>query len=203
MTHPYVDNGTFKTEAFGRALAQALGHAVHVDMPGSLYPNVTIDCGDGLKLYLRSEYGAKLGRVEVFAAFDGPGHRLETHERPKLPSAGADSARSIEALAKDITRRVIEPARPAIAAYRDALAKRENVTAGLKGMAKAMEASFPGLQVTLRDDNATEAQIYFNRPEVGYLTGTMNADGKCSFQRVAIHTADGARRLFALLSSAA
>lgn len=200
MTSPYVEDRAFKMEAFGRALAQMLGYAVDVDSPGSLYPSVKIDCGEGLKLYLRSEFGAKLGRVEVFASFDGPGHKLELSQRPAMPSATADSSRDMKAIAKDITRRVIDPARPAVEAYRTALAAREAVTTGLKEAARELEASFPGMQVTLRDDNATEAQIYFNRPDVGYLTGTLSPDGTCSLQRVAIRTSDGARRLFALLT---
>lgn len=187
-------------EQFGKDLAAALGFNTIIDHPGSSYPTVQIDCGDDLTLMMRAEYGAKLGKVEIYASAKGT-HVLEQYERPKMPSAGIDTSRDIAALAKDVSRRVIEPARDAVTEARAAIAKRAECISGLQSLAKSLEREFPGLQVVQRSPNDKTASLYFNKNGC-YLNGSMYADGVCHFERISLSGHENARRLFALIANA-
>ncbi len=195
--HGRVDYG-FKLATFGRDLAKALAMPVTVDHEESNYPSVSIDCGDGVSIALRNEYGAKRSKVGVWAGCKGQA-KLDHHERPPMPSATIDSGRDMAALARDVTRRVIEPARMAAVETAERVAKKDAITGGLRELAKELERSYPGLQV-IHETNKTTADLYFNRPGVGFLHGTLYPNGTCSFQRVSLDGADAPRRLFAILS---
>lgn len=206
MSNPYVKPDSYgrnemDLESFGRDLAAALNLPVNVDNPGSSYPVIDIDCGDGLVISMRAEYGAKVGKVELFAHMRAAG-KLEHHERPKMPSAGVDASRDMVTLARDVTRRIIEPAQVAAAATREAIAAREEKCGGLAAMATALMAEYPGMSIRQRDPNATSAEVYFNKYGV-YLTGSLRVDGKIEIQRLSLATVEQSRALLALITGKA
>jgi hypothetical protein len=195
----YVIDNRMDLTAFSKDLAQALGFPLTIEHEASSYPSPYIECGDGLTLRPSANYGAKIGKVDVYAcaAFSGA---LEHHERPKFPSATVDSSRDIKAIVRDIMRRVVEPGRIVAKETAERAARKRGVTDGLKALCRELEASFPGLQASLTSSHATSANLYFNRPGNGYLSGSLQADGTINIQRLSLGSADDARRLFAILS---
>lgn len=183
-------------EAFGRDLATALGYPLTVEGHGS-FADCTLDAGDGLTLILRAEYGAKLGRVSVYCRIPGAG-KLDHHQRPNAPNATVDSSRDMTAIAKDVMRRVVEPGRLVAAETAELVAKREATCNGLKDIATALMAEFPGLSINTRE-NETRADVYFNQNGC-YLTGNLEPDGRLSIQRFSVDTPERARALFTLIA---
>lgn len=189
-------------ERFGRDLASALD--MPVDVPegaGSSYPAVRIDCGSDLTLGMRAHYGAKTGKVEVWAD-TGLGRNLYHTERPTMPSATVDSARPMEAIARDITRRVIEPARVVVEQTRAKAGARRDQMDELKGMCADLMKRFPGLSLATPEPTHPAAHVYYNANGC-YLTGTLHLDGHLAIQRFSIETPQQAEALFALIDGRA
>lgn len=192
-----VDN-RLDLETFGRELARAMNMGVEVDSPGSLYPCVTIVCEDGLELSLRAAYGSQLGKVEVYATT--PFARgLDHYERPEMPSAGVNTSRDIGAIARDLIRRVVDPARGPVEAARDALAKRRAETGQLSALSASLMKRFPGLSINHRE-NEKHADVYFNKGGC-YLTGSIDANGRLNIQRFSVSSPAQSAALLALISS--
>lgn len=193
----YVD-----LESFAAALAKELGYAHDVREPGR-YAVASIDCGDGLSLGFYAQHGAKKGRVEVYASAADRGlvYR-QSCGNDKMPSATVDTGRDIAAIARDITRRVIDPGRKAAALVAEKAATIRDNGAKLADLCHSLSREFPGLQATQDKAEDQSARLYFNGGGDGwYMTGTLHPDGHAHFERVQIATPEGARKLFALMSS--
>lgn len=96
-------------------------------------------------------------------------------DRPdaKLPDAMVSVSRPLAAIAKDITRRVLEPAKAPLAIIRDILDKRTNDIATLKNVAAEIKAK--GFEVRMADDATYSGDFYAK----GYdLSGRFNVNGR-------------------------
>src|SRR5262245_60317119 len=141
---------------FAADLAKALGGKVlprDADRIGGDRDDIEVD---GVRLWLTwSSWGAARGKVRVHAA--RPADNLRYNDHPygdgyKLPEASITPSRRMAALAKDIRRRVIEPAKPVIAKWREhgaAVTKR-----GEDLVARAERLRALGMAVRL-DEGAT------------------------------------------------
>jgi hypothetical protein len=54
-------------------------------------------------------------------------------------------------------------------------------------MARDYEKRFPGLQCDMKQGNAIECSVYYNR-NGSYITGSLYEDGRINFQRVSVGT---------------
>lgn len=171
---------------FAEALAKELGETADVRERGP-YAIAGVSCANGVHLHVAGEYGAKFGRVAVSARIPAE-DTLDHHERTKLPRITVDSARPLQALAKDIRRRVLEPAAEALKASADTLKAVEDRREALAGHVAKLRETFPGLQVT-PDERGDRASLYFNNSDRGgYITGTLYADGRMCLDRVVAYT---------------
>jgi hypothetical protein len=126
------------------------------------------------------------GRVEV--RIDAPEvpyddrnmHNKEHHTE----SATVDpDARTIERIAADIKKRVIDPSQEALRLQREYAAGKAANRSGICVHMETLRAAMPNLQVRKRDERALDAQIYSN--SAGHYVGaTMAADGHVSIQHI-------------------
>lgn len=186
----------FDLAGFGQAIAEAIGMSCEVREPG-LYPVVTLSSGD-LRVSLRNGYGAKFGKIEFNAWFAAETF-LEHHERTKVASITVDGTRPIDAVAKDVKRRLVQPALDQAKESARKVAARRNGCNEFRAMAAEMRATYPGLSIEFPSDNATSARLYFNANEC-YLTGELYSDGRISVQRLSLRTAKAASALLDLIS---
>lgn len=188
---------TFDLATFGEAVAAALGISCEVREPGS-YPVVTLTHGDA-RIHLRNGYGAKFGKVE-FAAWFAAETFLEHHERSKLDSVTVDGSRPVDAIAKDLRRRLIAPIDAAASGSERRVAAKRNRVDGLKTLAADLRAAYPGLSVEMRDSNSTTAKLYFNNNGC-YFTGEVYEGGRITIERLSLNSAAGGRALLDLIAS--
>lgn len=167
-------NHSFAMQDFGRDLAKALGVTVEADEMG-VNANAILDAGNGLKVYVRSLYGANAHRVEI-GSYIPEGRSLESHQRPGLPSITVDSNRAMESIARDVSRRVIEPSRDLVHGVRKLVDARNHAMENLQAEAKRLMREFPGLEVRQQTPPGLSANLYFSLKGY-YLAGTLNADG--------------------------
>ncbi|PLP55559.1 hypothetical protein CYK37_30180 [Mesorhizobium loti] len=190
----YFDSG-----AFASALATELGYPLTVREEGE-WSTAYIDCGDGLILYVNQVWG-KLGRANISGTVAGEAV-LSHYERTRLESVTVDTSRPMATLAKDVTKRLIDPSRPKVAEGQNKVAERLSETSQLKATIADLRASFPALSIRDPEPNATTASIYLNNSN-GYLSGTLYSDGHMTFERVRVEGAEGARKLIALVANGA
>lgn len=184
-------------KAFGAALAKALGASVTNSEPGC-YGSCRLKLDD-LTLYLgRSNKSGGKWIVHVGAGCPEIETRIHYSERGKFPSANVDSGRPTDVIAKDITRRVIEPGKVALAELKAKFAKQNSTNAELRAQAKALCEAFPGFQVNVENDQSSSAGIWGSNAG-HYVTGTLYADGSISVQHIGTMDAERARRVLTAL----
>lgn len=186
-------------KAFALALAEVLHMTATWDDDAGRYAHVWIEAGEGLQITVTTPYGTSLGRVELRGYAPDERPTLDHNEWSKLPSITVDSARPIEALAKDIQRRLIEPARPVVDEGKAKIAAKRNLIDQLAATVASLKAEFPALSVDI-ERNGTTANVYLNRND-SYITGTLWPDGHINLQRVSLPGADKAKALIALALS--
>lgn len=191
----------FSLADFGEALAKEIGAKVEIAEPGP-YGNVRLSVEGGrMRLGFSMGYGAKAERITI-SAYLPQEQKLDFHARSKLPTISVDRNREIAAIGRDVTRRIVEPSRPLLAASEEKIAAKEATAARLLDLCAELEAQFPGLSAAPRGENEITAPIYYNH-DGAYLTGTLYADGHMTFERVSLKTPEGARGLLAALVSEA
>jgi hypothetical protein len=137
---------------------------------------------DGVHFWLRPESGARKGRVEVHA-YDPRQSRLHYGASfVRWPSITFDASRPLDKIAAEIARRVIAPARDAMAVITEKLAAQDADDAKLAGCVAKLQARWPFLRIDVKADVAT---IYGSK-DGGSFTGRMRSDGQVWIDRVAI-----------------
>lgn len=184
---------------FARAIAAHLdGYSVDTRDEESSYPSATLVKGDA-RINLRNGYGAKFGKIE-FAAYHTGAAVLDSYARSLgVNNVTLDGTRDVAKIAADLKRRMLDKLPGAIAAVDARIAERSARVDGLASIVAELQTAFPGLSINRRDGNATSADVYFNH-DGRYLTGSINADGCLSIQRLSLRTANDARALFALVA---
>lgn len=184
---------------FARAIAAHLdGYTVDTRDEESHYPSATLVKGDA-RINLRNGYGAKFGKIE-FAAYHAGAGVLDSYARSlDVDNISIDGTRDVAKIAADLKRRMLDKLPDAIAAVDARIVERAARVDGLASIIAELQTAFPGLSINRRDENATSADVYFNH-DGRYLTGSIDADGCLSIQRLSLRTADDARALFALVA---
>lgn len=158
---------------------------------------------DGLAVYLRQGYGAKVRRVTVTSGTaDKDAHRLAYARGsvPSFPSITIDPDRPLDVLVKDIKRRVIEASAEPMAALAALAAAQADTASQLKAAADRINAKFPGAVTVSGDDTKRNADVYLNGAG-SYLSGRLNADGTLYVDRVGSVPAHKVEALLALLTA--
>lgn len=190
--HQWID-----MEALGRDLAPLLGAEIELSDGGGKYCMVRLHVPGGLALYLRSLYGAKWDKIEVNAGGDIE-RKLDHCARPRFPSATVSTARPVDAIAKDIKRRVIEPSTPVLDELQGKVAERDDAARHLAEAAAKLVAAFPeNLDANIESDALT-ARL-FGRGGGTYLDATLHPDGSVRLGHVGSLPASKARRVLAIL----
>lgn len=149
-----------------------------------------------VRLCFRQGYGANAKRLtaSAYAADKDASARAYRYGRPlKFPEATFDPTRPVDALARDIGKRLIEKSAPALAAIREMDASQQALTGALETQAAAIRRRHPALQVTVKDH---EAQVYGSG-----VSARMSRDGSLYFDRISVG-ADKAARVLAILLEA-
>lgn len=108
-----------------------------------------------------------------------------------IPKANMAATKSPEAMAKDITRRVVEPATPLHEAIRAKMAADNAAANDLETQAAALRKAFPAMTVETKN-GCSSASIYLNTrtsSEGVYITGRVSG-GSVSLDRVGSFPAD-------------
>lgn len=171
---PFVD-----VAAFAAALSAAMGGTLTQAEEGPY--GVGRFTVDGIEFWMRRDKGDK---VAVGASAGGLARQLHHSDRISWPSACISTARPIERLAADVTRRVLAPARECLEVTRAKVAEVEQRAADLMRHVEALRAACPWLDVDPRiEPGQCEAKVWgWGDP---YLTGRLYADGKLGIDRVA------------------
>lgn len=138
--------------AFYAALAKALG----ATLTSEEHSMARMTLGD-VALSFRQGYGANQRRVTVHAyAADATAHqRAHRYGRPvSFPEATLDPTRPLDALAKDIRKRLIEKSAPALASIKEMDAAQLALTSTLEANATRLCQAFPRLTATIGDSHA-------------------------------------------------
>lgn len=103
-------------------------------------------------------------------------------EEYKLPSIRVSVERPMAALAKDVKRRLIDPAQGPLAKRREHTAKIADNATKLKVTSERLRATHPSLDVRLERD-ATYNGTFYNRNGV-YLNGRFDYNGSVTIDRI-------------------
>lgn len=132
---------------------------------------------------------------------------VEWRERSKLngrfahtpfPEAYISASKSLAQIAKEVKRRVIEPAKEPLAKVTAQLAELASDQASIGQRAAELRAKFPWLSVTVKDGD-TEAQLYANGGAV-YFYGRLSNHGSIYVDRIGSIDANRVERLLAALA---
>lgn len=107
--------------------------------------------------------------------------------------------RSIESIARDLNRRVIEANQPALAARRAHAERQKQARANIVTEAAKLKAACPGLDVRV-NEREQSAAIY-SGPSDYYLSGRLDADGRVSLDRIGAVSAATFRKIVKALES--
>jgi hypothetical protein len=152
--------------------------------------------GQGEKGYIRT--GSDPTRLEVsmnvpqrhgsYANLSGWG--IGSYSEPvATPKANMAASKPIDALAKDIVRRVVEPAAPLHETIRAKMAADKAAADDLDAQAAALRKAFPAMTVETKDGSSS-VSIYLNKSSEGlYITGRVSG-GSVSLDRVGSFPAD-------------
>jgi hypothetical protein len=177
--------------AFYAALATALGAT---DLETDQHSNGRMTVGP-VRLCFRQGYGANARRMTASAySADRDAHtRAHRYGRPvSFPEATFDPARPLDALAKDIGKRLIDKSAPALASIAAMDAAQLAFTADLETKTAALQKAIPALQITLSDHEATLRAAGFS--------ARMGRDGGLYFQSLSVSPAK-ARAVLAILTA--
>ena len=186
-------------EAFTRDLAKALGGKIATQELTNVYG--AIDLGDNTRLNLYANNWKASVDVSITATDVKHGERSVYDKAQKTVSATVNpDGRKIDAIARDIRKRVIDANAPALAAQRAYRNERHNGREQIALLAGRLKELCPSLSISKRDPDAESVSIYSGEP---YVSATMDADGKVRIERMVSITMPQFVNLLALLEGAA
>jgi len=196
--HAHRTDIEFDSKRFLGDITTALGGATDIDPE---YQGGRFNLGE-LAIYIRAGYGAKARRVTISCGIaDRAIHQLAYAQGRvgEFPSISIDTDRPLDAIVKDIRKRLIEAASEPLAQAKALAQKQANTASELKAHADRINSQFPGV-VTLPDDNTKrEAALYMNGGGC-YLSGRLNSDGGIYVDRLGSVPAHKVEALLKLLA---
>ncbi|MBO0716106.1 MAG: hypothetical protein J2P55_02065, partial [Rhizobiales bacterium] len=165
------------------------------------YPNEhqNIDIGNATRLWLTADNWKKRVRVSIHATDVQHGDRNTYNKDHRTEDATVNpDGRSIDSIARDIKRRVIDASAAALKLQRDYAAAQASNRASIKDRAEALAKACPMLSVKL-NEREQNASLYFNHGG-GYLSGTLSHDGNVRMRDVSGISADNMPALLKLFS---
>lgn len=117
--------------------------------------------------------------------------------REKAPEATLDPKRPLEALARDIKRRVIDPAQERHKKMRDAVAAKRDRVGELAETVERYRAAFPDLSIDCKP-NEEQASIWSGKGT--YIKARLYGNGSVSFEHLGSISEEKARRILAILA---
>lgn len=142
---------------------------------------------------------AKPTRLEIsISANDVPAAIVGRIGCLKAPSVTIDGTRDSAAIAKDIKRRVIEPAQAGLADYRAKAQDIKTRDGSLAAVVASLQADFPNLRFTLESGRET-ASMAGGHKAATYCHARVEPNGDVYFERIGTLSADKARQILAIL----
>lgn len=137
------------------------------------------------RLDVRTYYSNR-GRVTAsITAPDVPHGDWSTYDKEQRTEDATvnPDGRSIETIARDINKRVIEANKPALAKRRAYAAQQAANRNAIVKHAADLKAAVPGLDIRV-NEREQRAAIYGGDRFAGYLAGTLHSDGSVSLERL-------------------
>lgn len=189
-------------EAFARDLSKALGGGdVSNDGDNPLSDRATFRVGPDQISVVGNCYGQK-GRVLVsISAPDVRWDDRNMHDRAhRTEEARVDpNARSIERIAADIKKRVIDASQEPLRLRRAYAAQQAAARIGIVEHMEALQAAVPGLRIKRRAESDLSADIS-GGANSAYVSARLNSDGSVSIQHITSMSAEKFARVMAVLN---
>jgi hypothetical protein len=189
-------------QAFARDLSFALaGSAVSRDGETPLSNRVIFRVGADQIAVIGNGYQHK-GRVEVtISAPDVPWVDRNMHDKKHCTTQASinPEARTIERIAADVKKRVIDPSQEPLRLQRAYAAQMAAARIGIVGHMKALQAAVPGLYVKRQTETELSANIS-GGANCAYVSARLNSDGSVSIQHITSMSADKFARVMAILN---
>lgn len=191
-------------QSFTKDLAKAMGgEYCPPEEPGDTHDNRSFGRfrfpGDGVKVTVYHGYGLKPEQVSLrldLEDFPNEVRNAIYGDKYKLPEIKVSVERSLQVLARDIEKRLIQAAQAPLTARRE-LARSYHETA--ESLDKAMaefRAAFPGARLDVVSNSKQSATFYISEP---YVSGTLFAEGSVTINHMASLPRGKLVRLVALL----
>lgn len=138
---------------------------------------------DGVKIRVYRSYIHKAEQVGLYISATDVPRDVESSlygDKYKLPSITVSTARPLASLVKDIQRRLIDAAAPALAARRDMARQHAEAKTSMASAVAAMRRKFPDLRIEV-NSKGTESTFYSSAP---YLAGRIYNDGSVTIDRM-------------------
>jgi hypothetical protein len=126
---------------------------------------------------------------------------LSTYNLPEFPEATVDVTRPLDAIVRDVKRRVVDAAQAPMAALKEQVARGEQYTASLDAVVADLRKRFPKLRIDRGDPNARSANFSFSEGGTGFF-GEIMEDGRINFRHGWADAAT-AQRVFAAIAGGA
>ncbi len=184
--------------AFAAALAPHLGGTFTRDPEspeGATYGVVRIELTTlGLRIVIHAKHGANSrGRLSLAICAAGP---LAYDNGVKFPSSiTIDSGRPLETLARDVSRRLIEPSAGPLAALRQRAAEKAAAEQSAESTLASLQKRFPGARFSLASDRV---QVDVSGPSGLYIHARMR-DGRLYIERAGSFEPEHSSRILAAI----
>ncbi|WPM81387.1 hypothetical protein R5W60_06850 [Brucella pseudintermedia] len=186
----------FDIAAFGRDLAAVMGLAAELEV--GRYGSAKLIWPEGFHATL--SFSFKSDKKVVIRGWCDDNNKIEWYgDRVSFPAISVNPSRDLSAIAKDIQRRLVGPAKEALEKVRAKVAEQNDKGNRLAAVVKEYTERFPGLSVTMYPGNSREASIYLNAHD-NYLSGSVDSDGRLNIQRCSVGDATASRALLAALT---
>lgn len=200
MDNPFLVTGErgeayLDTVKLAEALAPLVGGTVEKREPGA-YGRTVIVMPDGLRLFVSGDYKAK--RRAIISSYC-PEELRQAAGRVSFPDATVDAGRPIDAIARDIKRRVVEPAAEPLAKVRERAEQDRKARESLVAVCRDLQRKFPTLRIDLPEGEAYQASFSAYGGPDGHVSGRISASGKVTIDRISSIGLELAETLFAAL----
>lgn len=141
--------------------------------------------GDDLIMVTGNYYHSK-GRVTVHIEAPEIKHgdkNIHSKDHRTTSATVNPDGRSIDAIAKDIKKRVIEASQPALKLQREFAAQRNQARENIVEHMHTLSSAVPGLSVNRRSPDEQNAAIYSGSGN-HYVSATLNSDGTVSISHL-------------------
>lgn len=152
------------TQRLARELADALGGSWRWEQPedtDETFPTGFVRDSEGRELSMSIEtYGARKGRIEIRGALprrDAKGDYYDTGL--KAPSIGVSGDRGVDAIAREVQRRLLPDYEPLFQRASEAIARRNEYLTATTDTVGAIVQAVPGLEWSVRSESSASFDV--------------------------------------------